>query len=271
MQARNAQQGNLRPNAHSDESPADRPAARWHIARARAFASVRGSMGARSTKKTAQADSQQPMPDEGESSGYRPGMALRVAIGFAAVAVTVIVANLSLSKAPARREEKVRELLVQHEPLVRATEIARCRGLDCMSGSIIDQSRKQRDLAAAGQDSPAQRMTDAADSVRRAAGHFPKLDGPAPRIHRRARRLFGRWAKSCSPQHCARRTRMRDYWSRLRSIGSQPECAASQRGALRRRGVREREADGSHAHRSARFVSRVSAAASMSSPRSVQG
>ena len=50
------------------------------------------------------------------------GMALRVVIGFAAVAVTVIVANLSTQQSAREAREKVRELIVQHEPLVRATE-----------------------------------------------------------------------------------------------------------------------------------------------------
>jgi hypothetical protein len=79
-------------------------------------------MGALSTRKTTRVDNQQAIPEEGDSSAYRPGMALRVAIGFVAVALTVIAANVITQQSAREARERVRQLLVQHEPLVRTTE-----------------------------------------------------------------------------------------------------------------------------------------------------
>ena len=105
-------------------------------------------MSARPRKKTAQADTQQPMPDEGDSSGYRPGMALRVAIGFAAVALAVIAANYITQQSAREARERVRELLVQHEPLVRATE-SLAAGVSLYERVIVDQYNSlYRDLLA---------------------------------------------------------------------------------------------------------------------------
>ncbi len=66
-------------------------------------------------------------------------MALRVAIGFAAVAVTVIVANLATQQSAREAQEKVRKLLVQHEPLVRATESLGA-AVSTYERAVIDQS-----------------------------------------------------------------------------------------------------------------------------------
>src|ERR1700754_3715805 len=96
-------------------------------------------MSARSSKNTAQADTQQPMPDEGDSSGYRPGMALRVAIGFAAVAIAVIAAHYITQQSAREAREGGRELRVQQEPMVRATE-SLAAAVSLYERVIVDQS-----------------------------------------------------------------------------------------------------------------------------------
>src|SRR5688572_15161645 len=145
-----------------------------------AFASVRGSMGAHSTGQTAQADNQQPRPDDVDSSGDRPGMALRVAIGFAAVALTVSAANFITQQSAREARGRVRELLVQREPLVRATE-ALAATVSLYERVVVDQSESnavsvhQAQLAA-------QRMTDAATAYDEAAKNFPQLAASAPQF-----------------------------------------------------------------------------------------
>ena len=62
------------------------------------------------------------MDEAGEARSFRPGMALRVAIGFALVALIVLTANFVTQQSAAEARDRVRELLLQHEPLVRATE-----------------------------------------------------------------------------------------------------------------------------------------------------
>ena len=79
-------------------------------------------------------------------------MALRVAIGFVAVALIVVTANfITQQSAPTRA--RVRELLVQHEPLVRATE-SLAAAVSLYERVVVDQSessvvsRQQVQLAA---------------------------------------------------------------------------------------------------------------------------
>jgi hypothetical protein len=135
-------------------------------------------MGALSIKKSAQAESQQPMPEDNDSGSYRPGMALRVAIGFAAVAVTVVAANVITQQSAREARERVRELLVQHEPLVRATE-SLAAAVSLYERVIVDQSEgnsismHQAQLAA-------QRMTDAAATYDSAAANLPQLATSGP-------------------------------------------------------------------------------------------
>src|SRR5687768_10975970 len=70
---------------------------------------------------------------------WRPSMVWRVAIGFAAVGLTVIVTNISTQQSAREAREKVRELLVQHEPLVRATE-SLAAAVSMYERAVIDQS-----------------------------------------------------------------------------------------------------------------------------------
>src|SRR3954470_12498939 len=53
---------------------------------------------------------------------FRPGIAMRVALGFAAIAVAVIAANLITQHSTRTARERMRQLVVDHEPVMRATE-----------------------------------------------------------------------------------------------------------------------------------------------------
>src|ERR1041384_5968611 len=111
-------------------------------------------MSARPSKKKAQADNQQPMPEESDSSGYRPGMALRVAIGFAAVALAVIAANYITQQSAREARERVRERLV------RAAE-SLAAGVSLYERVVVDQS-ESNSISVHQAQLAAQRMTDAA-------------------------------------------------------------------------------------------------------------
>jgi hypothetical protein len=77
--------------------------------------------------------------ESNEGRSFRPGMALRVAIGFAAVALIVLTANFITQQSAAEARYRVRELLLQHEPLVRATETL-ASAVSLYERVVIDQS-----------------------------------------------------------------------------------------------------------------------------------
>src|SRR5690349_4626683 len=137
-------------------------------------------MSARPINNTAQADDEQPGAEEGDSSGYRPGMALRVAIGFAAVALAVIAANFITQQSAREARERVRELLVQHEPLVRATE-SLAAAVSLYERVIVDQSESNA-ISVHQAQLAAQRMSDAAAAYDEAAANFPQLAASAPQF-----------------------------------------------------------------------------------------
>ena len=146
---------------------------------------------------------------------FQPGMALRVAIGFAAVAVTVIVANLSTQQSAREAREKVRELLVQHEPLVRATETL-AAAVSAYERAITDQSESstiaQQSIRIAGQ-----RMIDAAEAYRLATFSLPALDKQAPEFTNELED-FRAAGEDLLRSSVARRTRIREYWSRFDAL-----------------------------------------------------
>jgi diguanylate cyclase (GGDEF)-like protein len=223
-------------------------------------------MLSRRIKKIARAESQQPMPEEGDSSGYRPGMALRVAIGFAAVALTVIAANFITQQSAREARERVRELLVQHEPLVRATE-SLAAAVSLYERVIVDQSEgdavslHQAQLAA-------QRMTDEAAGYDEAARDFPQLSASAPQFAAELD-VFRVMGEDILSYSTARGARLREYWAHFDDLEASVNAPHAR--AVRVAGAvfaSERLMDLTRMLSTIR--ERVSAAASVSSPRSVQ-
>ncbi|MDY6948263.1 MAG: EAL domain-containing protein [Pseudomonadota bacterium] len=197
---------------------------------------------------------------------WRPGMALRVAIGFAAVAVTVILANLATQQSAREAQQKVRELLIQHEPLVRATE-SLAAAVSMYERVIIDQSEtsasaQQRVKAAA------QRMTDAARDYQREATNLPEMDRAAPGFGAELDDFIAA-GDELLKSSLKRRLRMRDYWSRFEAL--EMSLNAPQASAVRFAGaVFASEKLMELSRTLAGIREQVSAAASMSSPRSAQ-
>ena len=52
----------------------------------------------------------------------RPGIVMRVGLAFAAIAVTILAANLITQHSTRAARERMRQLVVGHEPVMRATE-----------------------------------------------------------------------------------------------------------------------------------------------------
>ena len=136
-------------------------------------------------------------------------------IGFAAVVLTVVVANLSTQQSAREAREKVRELLVQHEPLVRATE-SLAAAVSTYERVVTDQSESSTSAQQPIKDA-AQRMVDAAEAYRAATTHFPQLDNQAPEFSGELED-FRAAGDDLLRSSVARRTRMRDYWSRFDAL-----------------------------------------------------
>lgn len=206
------------------------------------------------------------MPDEGDSSGYRPGMALRVAIGFAAVALAVLAANFITQQSAREARERVRELLVQHEPLVRATE-SLAAAVSLYERVIVDQSESNA-ISVHQAQLAAQRMGDAAAVYDEAAKNFPQLTASAPEF---AAELdsFRSMGDEMLSYSTARGARLREYWTSFDDLEASVNAPHAR--AVRVAGAvfaSERLMDLTRVLSTIR--ERVSAAASMSSPRSVQ-
>jgi diguanylate cyclase (GGDEF)-like protein len=207
------------------------------------------------------------MPDEGDSSGYRPGMALRVAIGFAAVALTVIAANYITQQSAREARERVRELLVQHEPLVRATE-SLAAAVSLYERVIVDQSESNA-ISVHQAQLAAQRMSDAAAAYDRAAASFPQLAASAPQFDAELD-TFRSMGEEMLGYSTARGARLREYWANFDDLETRVNAPHAR--AVRVAGAvfaSERLMELTRMLSTIR--ERVSAAASVSSVRSVQG
>lgn len=197
---------------------------------------------------------------------WRPGMALRVVIGFAAVALTVIVANISTQQSAREAREKVRELLVQHEPLVRATE-SLAAAVSMYERAVLDQSETST-IALQPVKAAAQRMTEAAADYHEAASRFSELDTPTSAFSGQLND-FVKAGDDLLRSSVTRRSRMRDYWTRFDAL--ETSLNAPQANAVRFAGAvfaSEKLMDLSRTLSGVR--EQVSAAASMSSPRASQ-
>lgn len=207
------------------------------------------------------------MPDESDSSGYRPGMALRVAIGFVAVALTVLAANFITQQSAREARERVRELLVQHEPLVRATE-SLAAAVSLYERVIVDQSESSA-ISVHQTQVAAQRMSDAAAAYDEAAANFPQLAASAPQFDAELD-TFRSMGEDMLGYSTARGARLREYWANFDDLEARVNAPHAR--AVRVAGAvfaSERLMDLTRMLSSIR--ERVSAAASVSSPRSVQG
>lgn len=101
------------------------------------------------------------------------GLALRVAAGFAAVAIIVVAANLTTQQSARDAREKVRELRVQHEPMVQAADSL------TVAVSAYQRAAEQSANGAGSEQATklaTQRMGDAGDAFRAAVASFPDPD-----------------------------------------------------------------------------------------------
>jgi diguanylate cyclase (GGDEF)-like protein len=150
--------------------------------------------------------------ESAELRSFRPGMALRVASGFVAVALIVLTANFITQQSAAEARDRVRELLLQHEPLVRATETL-ASAVSLYGRVVIDQSESSvvshQQVQAA-----AQRMLESAAAYGQAAERFPQLDAAAPEFTAELN-AYIQTGDDLLNDSVARGTKLREYWHRF--------------------------------------------------------
>lgn len=193
-------------------------------------------------------------------------MALRVAIGFVAVALSVIAANFITQQSAREARERVRELLVQHEPLVRATE-SLAAAASLYERVIVDQSESNT-ISVHQAQLAGQRMSDAAAAYDEAAANFPQLAASAPAFDGELE-SFRSMGEEMLGYSTARGARLREYWASFDELEARVNAPHAR--AVRVAGAvfaSERLMELTRMLSTIR--ERVSAAASMSSPRSGQ-
>ncbi len=141
---------------------------------------------------------------------WRPGMALRVAIGFAAVALTVISANLVTQRSAKAARDQVRQLLVHHEPLVRATE-SLAASVSRYERVVIEAAARasapSAEVEHAGQD-----LLEAVAAYEQATHYFPSRTFFVPELRDKLE-TFRVTGEEVLQRSVARRDRLREYWA----------------------------------------------------------
>jgi len=160
-------------------------------------------------------------------SRYRPAMSMRVAIGFAAVALTVIAANVITERSANSARKHVRHLLVQHEPLVRATETL-ASAVSQYERIILGATRQES--AAAEVASSQTRIAEALDAYETAAQRFPDGGFFIPELRTEIESFTQSGARLLDRDR-ARRTRLKEYWTHFEQLELQ--LAAPQEKAAR--------------------------------------
>ncbi len=167
-------------------------------------------MSAPEANNTVTAAAASAAPREGGGSRFRPSMAARVALGFAAIAIAVLAANLLVQKSTSAARERMRELVVKHEPEVHATE--------SLASAISVYERVAIDRAERGTGSlktieiASQNVGDAAAAYLAIAGNA-SLQPFAAEVE--AFRKAGAELVNTGGQQ---RVRLQSYWTRLREL-----------------------------------------------------
>lgn len=141
---------------------------------------------------------------------YRPGMAMRMGIGFAALAITIFAANLITQQGTREARERMHQLVMQHEPLVRATE-ALANAVVAYERTLLGYTDGAITLEQVGVVS--ERLDAAAAAYVRVA---PRVD-EEPSAHLEAGlRAYRAAGEELVALNTVRRARAREYWTSFR-------------------------------------------------------
>lgn len=146
---------------------------------------------------------------------YRPGMAMRMALGFTAIAIAILAANLVTQNSTRNARERMRQLVIEHEPVVHAAEN--------LAGAIAIYERAVIDRAERGAvplnhvEVASQRVAQATDAFTTTAR---QISSDELQVQRLAQELeeFRSGGEVLVRRSGAQRDRVRDYWSKFRQL-----------------------------------------------------
>jgi diguanylate cyclase (GGDEF)-like protein len=158
---------------------------------------------------------------------WRLGMAGRMAIGFAALALTVLGANIITQRSNLHERMHMRELVVKHEPIVRSTEL--------LANAVTEYERAVLAYAE-GRLTDAARVSEALQRLSDAAEAYAQLEDADE--HRRGSmrqlledlELYGMLGTELVEQAEARRARIaeyREHFARVENRINEPQDRAT--------------------------------------------
>ncbi len=146
---------------------------------------------------------------------FRPGMAARVALGFAVIAVAIFAANLVTQESTRNARDRMRQLVVEHEPVARATE--------SLANAVSVYERLVMDRTERGSGS-IKTVEVASQNVADAASHYLSLAHSQSTDRALLDEFssevedFRRAGSDLVRTSTSQTTRLKNYWARLREL-----------------------------------------------------
>lgn len=146
---------------------------------------------------------------------YRPGMAMRMALGFTAIAIAILAANLVTQNSTRNARERMRQLVIKHEPVVHAAEN--------LAGAIAIYERVVIDRAERGAvplnhvEAASQRMAQATNAFTMTARQISSDEAQVQQLSQELEE-FRSGGEVLVRRSSAQRDRVRDYWSKFRQL-----------------------------------------------------
>ena len=155
------------------------------------------------------------MPIATQQRMRRPGMATRMAVGFAALAITILVANVITQRSNVEARDHMRQLVVQHEPIVRSTEL--------LAAALGDYERavlayaEGRALKSSAVEEASERLAQAAADYARVSGEDEDREGSLKQLVEDLE-LYRAMGAGLVKQTNARRARIAEYRDQLQRV-----------------------------------------------------
>jgi diguanylate cyclase (GGDEF)-like protein len=148
---------------------------------------------------------------------YRPGMAMRMALGFAALAIVIAAANVVTQRSSREARERMRQLVGQHEPMVRSTQVL-ATSISDYERAVINYS-EGRSTTTQQVDLAANRFIKATDAYAQAAGSDATRQSSLRQLYEDLE-LYRTLGNALIKQNTARRSRVQEYWSKFAKLES---------------------------------------------------
>jgi diguanylate cyclase (GGDEF)-like protein len=144
-------------------------------------------------------------------------MAMRMALGFAALAIVIVAANVVTQRSSRAARERMRQLIGQHEPMVRSTQ-ALATAIGDYERAVINYS-EGRSTTTQQVDIAANRFVKATEAYAQAAGNDTARRSSLRQLYEDLE-LYRTLGGALTKQNTARRSRVQEYWARFAKLES---------------------------------------------------